>query len=91
MSAALLMYQYYSFILELVYFNFQILSSLLIVQVHPSSVLKSDEDGMLPNYVVYHELIVTSRPFMRNVCAVEMRWVAPILAKLEKLNVFKLR
>ncbi|TMW96318.1 probable pre-mRNA-splicing factor ATP-dependent RNA helicase DEAH4 [Solanum lycopersicum] len=61
-----------------------------LVQVHPSSVLKSDEDGMLPNYVVYHELIVTSRPFMRNVCAVEMRWVAPILAKLEKLNVFKL-
>ncbi|WMV29099.1 hypothetical protein MTR67_022484 [Solanum verrucosum] len=61
-----------------------------LVQVHPSSVLKSDEDGMLPNYVVYHELIVTSRPFMRNVCAVEMRWVAPILAKLDKLNVFKL-
>ncbi|XP_033515301.1 probable pre-mRNA-splicing factor ATP-dependent RNA helicase DEAH4 isoform X2 [Nicotiana tomentosiformis] len=61
-----------------------------LVQVHPSSVLKADEDGMLPNYVVYHELIVTSRPFMRNVCAVEMRWVAPILAKLEKLNVFKL-
>nr|XP_018630718.1 probable pre-mRNA-splicing factor ATP-dependent RNA helicase DEAH4 isoform X3 [Nicotiana tomentosiformis] len=60
------------------------------LQVHPSSVLKADEDGMLPNYVVYHELIVTSRPFMRNVCAVEMRWVAPILAKLEKLNVFKL-
>ncbi|CAN4118199.1 unnamed protein product [Withania somnifera] len=60
------------------------------LKVHPSSVLKSDEDGMLPNYVVYHELVVTSRPFMRNVCAVEMRWVAPILAKLEKLNVFKL-
>ncbi|KAM3358538.1 putative pre-mRNA-splicing factor ATP-dependent RNA helicase DEAH4 isoform X2 [Capsicum galapagoense] len=61
-----------------------------LVQVHPSSVLNPDEDGMLPNYVVYHELIVTSRPFMRNVCAVEMRWVAPIIAKLEKLNVSKL-
>lgn len=61
-----------------------------LVQVHPSSVLKCDEDGMLPNYVVYHELIVTSRPFMRNVCAIEMRWVVPVLAKLEKLNVFKL-
>ncbi|KAF3631921.1 hypothetical protein CQW23_26323 [Capsicum baccatum] len=60
------------------------------MQVHPSSVLNPDEDGMLPNYVVYHELIVTSRPFMRNVCAVEMRWVAPIIAKLEKLNVSKL-
>ncbi|KAJ8569699.1 hypothetical protein K7X08_006276 [Anisodus acutangulus] len=61
-----------------------------LVHVHPSSVLKSDEDGMLPNYVVYHELIVTSRPFMHNVCAVDMRWAAPILAKLEKLNVFKI-
>eukprot|EP00268_Persea_americana_P046271 TRINITY_DN4763_c0_g1_i4.p1 TRINITY_DN4763_c0_g1~~TRINITY_DN4763_c0_g1_i4.p1 ORF type:complete len:103 (+),score=20.35 TRINITY_DN4763_c0_g1_i4:286-594(+) len=49
-----------------------------------------DEDGCLPDYVVYHELITTSRPFMRNVCAVEMSWVMPILKKLEKLNVNKL-
>ncbi|KAI3974421.1 hypothetical protein MKX01_014531, partial [Papaver californicum] len=58
--------------------------------VHPSSVLKADEDGKLPNYVVYHELITTSRPFMRNVCAVEMSWVMPILQKLEKVDVNKL-
>lgn len=61
-----------------------------LVQVHPSSVLRTDEEGMLPNYVVYHELISTSRPFMRNVCAVEMEWVMPILKKLEKLNINKL-
>lgn len=61
-----------------------------LVQVHPSSVLQADEDGMLPNYVVYHELIATSRPYMRNVCAVEMAWVMPILRKLENLNVNKL-
>nr|GMD95844.1 probable pre-mRNA-splicing factor ATP-dependent RNA helicase DEAH4 isoform X1 [Ipomoea batatas] len=61
-----------------------------LVQVHPSSVLKADEDGMLPNYVVYHELISTTRPFMRNVCAVEMQWVVPILGRLEKLNIKKL-
>ncbi|KAI8023670.1 putative pre-mRNA-splicing factor ATP-dependent RNA helicase DEAH4 [Camellia lanceoleosa] len=61
-----------------------------LVQVHPSSVLRTDEEGMLPNYVVYHELISTSRPFMRNVCAVEMPWVMPILKKLEKLNISKL-
>ncbi|KAG8383282.1 hypothetical protein BUALT_Bualt05G0168300 [Buddleja alternifolia] len=61
-----------------------------LVQVHPSSVLKSDEDGMLPNYVVYHELIATTRPYMRNVCAVEMQWVRPVLAKLDKLNISKL-
>ncbi|CAN1313420.1 Probable pre-mRNA-splicing factor ATP-dependent RNA helicase DEAH4 [Linum perenne] len=61
-----------------------------LVQVHPSSVLKPDDDGMFPNYVVYHELIATSRPFMRSVCSVEMRWVVPIIKKLEKLDVNKL-
>ncbi|KAK2634797.1 hypothetical protein Ddye_029589 [Dipteronia dyeriana] len=61
-----------------------------LVQVYPSSVLKADEEGTLPDYVVYHELIATSRPYMRNVCAVEMAWVTPILEKLEKLDTNKL-
>ncbi|XP_072979380.1 probable pre-mRNA-splicing factor ATP-dependent RNA helicase DEAH4 isoform X2 [Typha angustifolia] len=61
-----------------------------LVQVHPSSVLESDENGHLPDYVLYHELINTSRPFMRNVCSVEMAWVLPILKKLEKLDTNKL-
>lgn len=61
-----------------------------LVQVHPSSVLKTDEEGLLPNYVVYHELIATSRPYMCNVCAVEMQWVMPILKKLEKIDINKL-
>ncbi|KAF7047844.1 hypothetical protein CFC21_056707 [Triticum aestivum] len=61
-----------------------------LVQVHPSSVLEGDEYGKLPVYVVYHELINTTRPFMRNVCGVEQTWVKPILKKLEKLNINKL-
>ncbi|ONK77742.1 uncharacterized protein A4U43_C02F10070, partial [Asparagus officinalis] len=61
-----------------------------LIQVHPSSVLETDEDGQLPDYVVYHELINSSRPFMRNVCAVEMSWVMPILRKIEKMDVNKL-
>ncbi|XP_078434276.1 RNA helicase family protein isoform X2 [Wolffia australiana] len=61
-----------------------------LLQVHPSSVLKGDEDGVLPDYVVYHELIATPHPFMRNVCSVEMAWAVPILRKLEKLDVNKL-
>ncbi|KAH0464603.1 hypothetical protein IEQ34_007389 [Dendrobium chrysotoxum] len=61
-----------------------------LVQVHPSSVLEANEDGRLPDYVVYHELISTSRPFMRNVCTVDMSWVIPILKKLEKMDIYKL-
>ncbi|KAK7368456.1 hypothetical protein VNO80_10482 [Phaseolus coccineus] len=61
-----------------------------VVQVHPSSVLSLDDLGKFPDYVVYHELIATPRPYMRNVCAVEMRWVIPIINKLNTLNVYKL-
>jgi len=59
--------------------------------VHPSSVLSLDDQGKFPDYVVYHELIATPRPYMRNVCAVEMRWVIPIINKLKTLDVYKLR
>ncbi|XP_050207141.1 probable pre-mRNA-splicing factor ATP-dependent RNA helicase DEAH4 [Mercurialis annua] len=61
-----------------------------LVQVHPSSVLRADDYGMFPNFILYHELIATSRPYLRNVCAVENSWVYPILEKLKKLNVVKL-
>ncbi|KAG6598277.1 putative pre-mRNA-splicing factor ATP-dependent RNA helicase DEAH4, partial [Cucurbita argyrosperma subsp. sororia] len=61
-----------------------------VVQVHPTSVMKPDEDGKFADYVVYHELITTSRPFMRNVCAVQVEWVMPILNKVKNLNVNKL-
>ncbi|KAK7359399.1 hypothetical protein VNO77_01357 [Canavalia gladiata] len=61
-----------------------------VVQVHPSSVMSSDELGKFPDYVVYHELIATPRPYMRNVCAIEMKWVIPIINKLNSLDVYKL-
>ncbi|KAH9613394.1 hypothetical protein KSS87_012375 [Heliosperma pusillum] len=61
-----------------------------LVQLHPSSVLQPDEDGMFPYYVVYHELITTSKAFMRNVCAVEREWIMPVFKKLENLNVNRL-
>ncbi|XP_031480979.1 probable pre-mRNA-splicing factor ATP-dependent RNA helicase DEAH4 [Nymphaea colorata] len=58
-----------------------------LVQVHPSSVLQPDEYGNLPDYVVYNELITTSRPFMRYVCAVKLPWIMPISEKLEKMDI----
>ena len=62
-----------------------------LLQVHPSSVLEGDEYGKFPMYVVYHELISTTRPYMRNICAVDQAWVVPILKKLQKLDVNRLR
>nr|GEY51498.1 probable pre-mRNA-splicing factor ATP-dependent RNA helicase DEAH4 isoform X1 [Tanacetum cinerariifolium] len=52
-----------------------------------ATLLRTDDEGVFPNYAVYHELISTSHPYMGNVCEVEMEWVTPILKKLEKLNV----
>ncbi|KAF3431080.1 hypothetical protein FNV43_RR25810 [Rhamnella rubrinervis] len=61
-----------------------------VVQVHPASVLKADEEGKLPDYVLYHELIATTRPYLRTVCAVDIKWVMPIIDKINKLNIIKL-
>ncbi|KAI8466158.1 MAG: DEAH-box nuclear pre-mRNA splicing factor [Monoraphidium minutum] len=41
-----------------------------LAQLHPgSSYLRADEDGLLPEWVIYHELVATSRPFLRQASA----------------------
>ncbi|KAK9454281.1 pre-mRNA splicing factor ATP-dependent RNA helicase prp16 [Dipodascopsis uninucleata] len=44
------------------------------MQLHPTSALYGL--GYLPDYVVYHELILTSREFMSTVTAVDPQWLA---------------
>lgn len=51
--------------------------------MHPSCArLGADEDGLLPEWVVYHELIATGHTFLSKVCAVEGAWVAALLPRL---------
>jgi ATP-dependent RNA helicase DHX8/PRP22 len=39
-----------------------------LAQIHPtSSTLRADEEGLLPEWLVYHEFVATSRPFLRQV------------------------
>lgn len=39
-----------------------------LAQIHPSSSqLASDDDGLLPDWVIYNEFVATSRPFLRQV------------------------
>ncbi|KAF4404815.1 hypothetical protein G4B88_006201 [Cannabis sativa] len=61
-----------------------------VVQVHPSSVLEPDDEGKLPDYIIFHELIATSRPYLRTVCSVDIKWVMPIRNKFSNLNINKL-
>ena len=46
------------------------------VQLHPTSALSGL--GYLPDYVVYHELILTSKEYMSCVTAVDPHWLADL-------------
>lgn len=62
-----------------------------LVQVHPTACpLEVDDDGLYPEYVLYNEILVTSRPYIRNLCAVEASWVNPIWGRLQHLDINKL-
>ena len=50
-----------------------------------------DDDGLLPPWVIYHELVnASSKCMLRKVCAVEAEWVAPALLKLRDMHMPRL-
>lgn len=56
------------------------------VHIHPSSTLFNKN----PEYVVYHELVLTSKEYMRNVVVIDQKWlvdVAPNFYKVSDPNV----
>jgi len=62
-----------------------------LAQLHPgSSNLRADIEGLYPEWVVYHELVTTSRPFLRQVCRVEAEWVEPLIPRLRGVDVKRL-
>jgi ATP-dependent RNA helicase DHX8/PRP22 len=48
------------------------------------------DDGLLPPWLVYHELVENPRPTLRRVTAVEHAWVAPALEKLQSMDAARL-
>ncbi|CAK7273378.1 hypothetical protein SEPCBS119000_005623 [Sporothrix epigloea] len=48
----------------------------ITVQLHPTSALYGL--GFLPDHVVYHELVLTSKEYMSTVTAVDPRWLAEL-------------
>jgi len=62
-----------------------------LAQIHPSSSrLATDADGLLPEWVVYHELVSTGKAYLRGVCSVEGQWVSSVLPKLHGMDVARL-
>eukprot|EP01114_Cavostelium_apophysatum_P006839 TRINITY_DN18340_c0_g1_i1.p1 TRINITY_DN18340_c0_g1~~TRINITY_DN18340_c0_g1_i1.p1 ORF type:complete len:273 (-),score=85.53 TRINITY_DN18340_c0_g1_i1:384-1202(-) len=57
--------------------------------VHPQSpILYSDREP--PEWVVFNELVMTTRPFIRLVCGIQYQWVESLLDKRLKLDINRL-
>lgn len=62
-----------------------------LAQLHPGSCcLQVNDEGLLPEWVIYHEFVATSRPFLRQVCPVRGEWVDPLLTRLRDVDVKQL-
>ncbi|XP_038065220.1 probable ATP-dependent RNA helicase DHX40 isoform X2 [Patiria miniata] len=57
------------------------------VFIHPSSQLFGRDDL---DWVIYHEVVWTSKVYMRTVCSVKYEWVKDLLPRLHELDVYAL-
>eukprot|EP00340_Litonotus_pictus_P000043 CAMPEP_0170522266 /NCGR_PEP_ID=MMETSP0209-20121228/7716_1 /TAXON_ID=665100 ORGANISM="Litonotus pictus, Strain P1" /NCGR_SAMPLE_ID=MMETSP0209 /ASSEMBLY_ACC=CAM_ASM_000301 /LENGTH=1258 /DNA_ID=CAMNT_0010809697 /DNA_START=167 /DNA_END=3940 /DNA_ORIENTATION=- len=52
------------------------------VYIHPSSALFNKS----PEWVVYHELVLTSKEYMREVCSIDPRWLVDVAPRYFKYS-----
>nr|XP_054762833.1 probable ATP-dependent RNA helicase DHX40 [Lytechinus pictus] len=58
------------------------------VFLHPSSCLFGRDDEL--DWVIYNEVLLTSKVFMRTVCPVKYEWVKELLPRLHELDAYAL-
>ncbi|KAM6946183.1 LOW QUALITY PROTEIN: putative ATP-dependent RNA helicase DHX40 [Aplochiton taeniatus] len=58
------------------------------VHIHPSSSLFDQEEEL--DWVIFHDLLVTSRVYVRTVCPIRYEWVKDLLPKLHEVDVYEL-
>lgn len=44
----------------------------------------ADDDGLLPEWILFHEFVLTSRPYLRYVCKIEPEWISKQREMLSK-------
>ncbi|XP_072168143.1 probable ATP-dependent RNA helicase DHX40 [Diadema setosum] len=59
-----------------------------VVFVHPSSCLFSRDEEL--DWVIYHEVLLTSKVFMRTVCPIKYEWVKDLLPRLHEMDAYAL-
>ncbi|XP_040902875.1 probable ATP-dependent RNA helicase DHX40 [Toxotes jaculatrix] len=59
-----------------------------MVHIHPSSSLFDQEAEL--NWLIFHDVLVTSRVYIRTVCPIRYEWVKDLLPKLHEVDVYEL-
>ena len=57
----------------------------LRVRIHPSSMLTKEQ----PECLIYHELVLTSQEYMRNVITVDRQWLLEIAPHFYRIHDFQ--
>lgn len=71
--------------------GYKTMSSGTLAQIHPcSSGLSVDEDGLLPEWIIYHELLSTSKIVLKSVCPVEREWLEDTLYRFQTVDLQRL-
>nr|XP_034995860.1 probable ATP-dependent RNA helicase DHX40 [Zootoca vivipara] len=58
------------------------------VYIHPSSALR-DQEAQL-EWILFHDVLVTSKVYVRMVCPVRYEWVQDLLPRLHKIDAYEL-
>ncbi|XP_040028405.1 putative ATP-dependent RNA helicase DHX40 [Gasterosteus aculeatus] len=59
-----------------------------MIHIHPSSSL-FDHEGKL-NWIIFHDVLVTSKVYVRTACPIRYEWVKDLLPKLHEVDVYEL-
>lgn len=59
-----------------------------IVYIHPSSTLYNQET--LLEWIIFHDVVVTSKIYVRTVCPVRYEWLRDLLPRLHQVDAYEL-
>ncbi|KAM4797253.1 putative ATP-dependent RNA helicase DHX40 [Rhinophrynus dorsalis] len=59
-----------------------------VVHIHPSSALFGKESQL--EWILFHNVLVTTKIFVRTVCPIRYEWIKDLLPKLHDINAYEL-
>ncbi|XP_072446116.1 probable ATP-dependent RNA helicase DHX40 isoform X3 [Chiloscyllium punctatum] len=59
-----------------------------VVHIHPSSILFDQESQL--DWIIFHDVMATSKIYVRTLCPVRYEWVKDLLPKLHEVDVYQL-